>query len=144
MLASGFYKFIKMLEYETANPGQDMDEKENPSFNPDRATHSSTADFAPAEAPIVPNRRPESFDDGFTDGNCSTANVQPIHGGSSSGSAGDPSRLSAAKGSREASDSPSWPQSDSFGQIYIDAPGSYQSAPDIEAARQVPRTAGRS
>ncbi|KAL8917367.1 MAG: hypothetical protein Q9208_007985 [Pyrenodesmia sp. 3 TL-2023] len=28
LLASGFYKFIKMLEYETANPGQDFDDKE--------------------------------------------------------------------------------------------------------------------
>ena len=27
-MASGFYKFIKMLEYETANPGQDKDEGE--------------------------------------------------------------------------------------------------------------------
>ncbi|MCJ1465264.1 hypothetical protein MMC07_003880 [Pseudocyphellaria aurata] len=142
LLASGFYRFIKMLEYETANPGQDMDEKEKRTFN-HRAANSSTVDFTPAEAPTVPNHRPESFDDRFTDGNCSTANVQHA-GGSSSGSAGHPSRLSAAKGSRQVSDSPSWPQSESFGQIYIDASGSYQSAPDIEAARQVPRTAGRS
>ena len=28
-MASGFYKFIKMLEYETANPGQDEDEEEH-------------------------------------------------------------------------------------------------------------------
>ncbi|KAI9819115.1 MAG: hypothetical protein M1827_007271 [Pycnora praestabilis] len=35
LIASGFYKFIKMLEYETANPGQDLDEKEAEVFNPD-------------------------------------------------------------------------------------------------------------
>ena len=28
LLASGFYKFMKMLEYENANPGQDHDAKE--------------------------------------------------------------------------------------------------------------------
>ncbi len=26
LLATAFYKFIKMLEYETVNPGQDADE----------------------------------------------------------------------------------------------------------------------
>lgn len=35
LVAAGFYKFIKALEYETANPGQDMDEKEAHTFNPD-------------------------------------------------------------------------------------------------------------
>jgi aquaporin related protein len=34
LLASGFYKFIKMLEYETANPGQDA-AKPGEHFNPD-------------------------------------------------------------------------------------------------------------
>ncbi|KAI9703182.1 MAG: hypothetical protein M1836_007747 [Candelina mexicana] len=35
LIAVGFYKFIKKLEYETANPGQDLDEKEAEVFNPD-------------------------------------------------------------------------------------------------------------
>ncbi len=35
LIAVGFYKFIKALEYETANPGQDLDEKEAEVFNPD-------------------------------------------------------------------------------------------------------------
>ncbi len=35
LLASGFYKFIKMLEYETANPGQDSSKEEGEHFNPD-------------------------------------------------------------------------------------------------------------
>ena len=30
LLASGFYVFIKLLEYESANPGQDFDGRENP------------------------------------------------------------------------------------------------------------------
>lgn len=132
-----------MLEYETANPGQDMDEKENQSFNPDRAAESARTVSTPAEAPIVPNRRPESFS-GFTDGNYSTGDTQPVPGTGSSSSGGLPSRLSAMKGHQEVSDSPVWPKAESFGHIYIDASGSYQHASDVEAARHVPRTAGRS
>lgn len=137
-----------MLEYETANPGQDMDEKENQIFNPDRVTDSSMVDFTPAEAPIVRHHQTESHQaesmSGFTDGNFSTTNIQPIAGGSSSSSGGQPSRLSVTKGNREVSDSPLWPKGESFGQIYIDESGSYQRASDLEAARHVPRTAGRS
>ena len=36
LLAAGFYKFIKRLEYETANPGQDFDENETKIFDPER------------------------------------------------------------------------------------------------------------
>jgi len=35
LLAVGFYRFIKALEYETANPGQDFNDKEAEVFNPD-------------------------------------------------------------------------------------------------------------
>ena len=35
LLAVGFYRFIKVLEYETANPGQDFNDKEAEVFNPD-------------------------------------------------------------------------------------------------------------
>ena len=34
LLAIGFYKFIKMLEYEMANPGQDGDDDNDPTKNP--------------------------------------------------------------------------------------------------------------
>ena len=34
LLASGFYKFIKALEYETVNPGQDLDDIEANAFDP--------------------------------------------------------------------------------------------------------------
>ena len=36
LLASGFYKLMKGLEYETANPGQDFDENETKLFDPER------------------------------------------------------------------------------------------------------------
>ncbi|KAL8731251.1 MAG: hypothetical protein Q9181_004351 [Wetmoreana brouardii] len=38
LLASGFFKFIKMLEYETANPGQDFDDRERDFFDPSNNT----------------------------------------------------------------------------------------------------------
>lgn len=34
LLASSFYRFMKMLEYETANPGADFDEHEQSHFDP--------------------------------------------------------------------------------------------------------------
>ncbi|KUJ14382.1 aquaporin [Mollisia scopiformis] len=44
LLASGFYLFIKMLEYETANPGQDRSKEEKGEhFNPDAHARVSFA-----------------------------------------------------------------------------------------------------
>jgi len=34
LIAVFFYKFIKMLEYEMANPGQDGDDKNDPTKSP--------------------------------------------------------------------------------------------------------------
>lgn len=61
LLASGFYKLIKMLEYETANPGQDFDENETKLFDPERdvdrpmvnlVAPESTSDQAGQSRPI--------------------------------------------------------------------------------------------
>jgi aquaporin related protein len=41
LLASGFYKFIKMLEYETANPNQDASKPEGDHFDPDAHSPSN-------------------------------------------------------------------------------------------------------
>jgi len=38
LLASSLYKLMKMLEYETANPGQDFDEHEKEAFDPEKHT----------------------------------------------------------------------------------------------------------
>jgi aquaporin rerated protein, other eukaryote len=35
-IAVFFYKFIKMLEYEMANPGQDGDDRNNPTVNEEK------------------------------------------------------------------------------------------------------------
>jgi aquaporin related protein len=47
LLASGFYKFIKMLEYETANPGQDSSKISDEHFNPDLDHSHPHVAFAP-------------------------------------------------------------------------------------------------
>lgn len=52
LLASGFYKFMKMLEYETANPGQDFDEKEHEHFDPEKDTSRPAVAFAPNGDPM--------------------------------------------------------------------------------------------
>src|ERR1700712_4172370 len=49
LLASGFYKFIKMLEYESANPGQDASNPEGEHFNPDLDHSNPHVSFAPNE-----------------------------------------------------------------------------------------------
>ena len=55
LLAAGFYKFIKMLEYETANPGQDFDENETQLFDPQRDTNRPMVNFsAPSESGSQP------------------------------------------------------------------------------------------
>lgn len=59
LLAAGFYKFIKMLEYETANPGQDFDENETQLFDPDKDVSRPMVNFsAPSESsgPIAKSR----------------------------------------------------------------------------------------
>ena len=46
MLAVGFYKLIKVLEYETANPGQDFNDKEAEVFQVDEDTAATAEDVA--------------------------------------------------------------------------------------------------
>lgn len=49
LLATGFYRLMKLLEYETANPGQDFDDQEAALFKP--PVHAATA--ADVRRPIV-------------------------------------------------------------------------------------------
>lgn len=64
LLASGFYKFIKMLEYETANPGQDFDENETQLFDPEKDVNRPMVNFAAPSETSEPNvkSRPISGD----------------------------------------------------------------------------------
>ncbi|KAK4555399.1 Aquaporin-1 [Recurvomyces mirabilis] len=55
LLAVGFYRFIKVLEYETANPGQDFNEKEAEAFEFDEETAATGADVSrPAATHVSP------------------------------------------------------------------------------------------
>ena len=65
LLASGFYKFIKMLDYETANMGQDFDENETQLFDPERDTNRPMVNFSvPSEggSQTLTKSRPRSGD----------------------------------------------------------------------------------
>lgn len=57
LLACGFYKFIKALEYETANPGQDLDDKEAQVFDPEKDITRPTVSVGPAEYVAEANGR---------------------------------------------------------------------------------------
>ena len=46
LIAVGFYRFVKMLEYETANPGADFNEKEAEVFKFDEENAASAKDVA--------------------------------------------------------------------------------------------------
>ncbi|GAB7359534.1 hypothetical protein MBLNU230_g6723t1 [Neophaeotheca triangularis] len=46
ILAVGFYRFVKVLEYETANPGQDFDDKEDEAFEFDEEKADTGAHVA--------------------------------------------------------------------------------------------------
>jgi len=50
LVAVGFYRFVKVLEYETANPGADFNEKEAKVFKFDE---DNTATMAEVERPNV-------------------------------------------------------------------------------------------
>ena len=63
LLAVGFYKFVKALEYETANPGQDMNAAEAEVFNEEKPEdeeagyggRSAAAAGAPGNAALTSN-----------------------------------------------------------------------------------------
>ena len=64
LLATGFYKFLQGLEYETANPGQDFDENETQLFDPDKDINRPIVNVAASEAVADPlgRSRPISGD----------------------------------------------------------------------------------
>ena len=49
LLASGFYKFMKMIEYETANPGQDFNDIEATVFDPEKDTTRPNVTMGPSD-----------------------------------------------------------------------------------------------
>lgn len=62
LTAVGFYRFVKMLEYETANPGADFDEKENAVFNFDEDNAARGSDATRPNIAVNPS--PEDLEAG--------------------------------------------------------------------------------
>lgn len=56
LLASGFYKLMKGLEYETANPGQDFDENETKLFDPERDVERPMVSVVAGGSTTAPSR----------------------------------------------------------------------------------------
>lgn len=75
ILAAGFYKFIKMLEYETANPGQDEEDERHvpdPEASPEEAKHPR--EYRDANGSARPQRS-------YNDGNNRPHSADPPHTG---------------------------------------------------------------
>lgn len=137
MLASGLYKFIKLLELDNLPLSQDRDVEKHQSFD------SPQGNFPSAEPPVVPTHQIQAFC-GLDGADASDENINNEQASrSSSSSDSHASRISAVEGN----DPPGEPQGrESVGHIYIDESRLSQRSPEAEVARisYVPRTAGRS
>ncbi|KAL8635764.1 MAG: hypothetical protein Q9228_006779, partial [Teloschistes exilis] len=148
LLASGFYKFIKMLEYETANPGQDFDEREQEFFDPTKDTSRPIVNFASDGSAFVEeggsSSRPDSGLPDLERPGSSFKQPPPVEereqgqeSGSGSASASGKRGRSALKGGRasRAGSSGEWARIE---EGAADAPGiqQYSTAPDVEAGKR--------
>ncbi|KAL9124845.1 MAG: hypothetical protein Q9217_005878 [Psora testacea] len=137
LLASGFYKFIKVLEYETANPGQDFDEKEHQAFNPDydNSRPNPTVNLVSSDEPN--HTQPEASAP-MNSEVTAEYNVTATSGSQGQGSAGDQAGVTALKGKRK---EPGYsPHTDAIQKTTKNL--SYNAGPGIESGSPEPRTAG--
>ncbi|KAK4690664.1 hypothetical protein P7C71_g6178, partial [Lecanoromycetidae sp. Uapishka_2] len=105
LLAAGFYKLIKGLEYETANPGQDFDENETKIFDPERDVDRPMVNLvAPNESNSQPSKssNPSRPISGDTLGRYEREDI-PLETVRSSRSGGSQSQYPATKGIRRGS-----------------------------------------
>lgn len=137
LLAAGFYKFIKMLEYETANPGQDFDDKEQDFFDPSKGTNRPIVNLVPDGSAYTEeeNDRPDSGLPDVSSPGPEFKNPPPPE------SRGRQPQISAMKGGRAGS------AVDQNGD-YINDEASrpelrYQRGPDAEMGKATPRDSGR-
>ena len=133
LLASGFYKFMQAIEYETANPGQDFDENETQLFDPEKDVNRPIVNVAAGGAladPAEGTSRPISGDT-MTNylGHESSHPVEP----SASISPGLPASTSAVNGGRRDSFLPRGNET----TTHVDGEPStmYRDAPDVESGR---------
>jgi len=167
-VAAGFYMFIKMLEYETANPGQDLDEKEAQVFDPEASVERPNVALHQAEyvaqpdGKVAPAQPPQPS--GGRGSREDRGNNPQMQGRSHSNSAsrGQPDR--SPRRTREytypATDGTATYVPDSTipyvpGSTTTYAPGgtstyaprsshdSYRRGPDVDGGRYVSRSAGR-
>ena len=106
LIAVGFYRFVKILEYETANPGQDFNEKEDDAFQfdeenaatgedverPDPTSVSLSRDIGqiPGEGGRIGSAGSGFMSNGRVGTGQSNYNDSPSMGGRPSTSQGDP------------------------------------------------------
>lgn len=154
MLASGLYKFIKLLELDNLPLSQDRDVEKHQSFDPNRDMASPQGNFPSAEPPVVPTHQIQAFG-GLDRADASDENIHNEQvSRSSSSSDSHASRISAVEGNDPPGESHG---RESVGHIYIDESRLSQRSPEAEVARIsyvprtdnvrhsfVPRTAGRS
>jgi len=102
LLAAGFYKLIKGLEYETANPGQDFDENETKIFDPERDVDRPVVNLVAPKEPASQPSNPSRPISGDTIGRYEREDI-PLEQVRSSRSAGSQSHFPATRGVRRGS-----------------------------------------
>ncbi|KAL8925866.1 MAG: hypothetical protein Q9172_002070 [Xanthocarpia lactea] len=136
-LTAGFYKFIKMLEYETANPGQDFDDKEQDFFDPSKGTNRPIVNLVPDGSAYMEEENDRS-DSGLPD--VSSPGPEFKHPPPPE-SRGRQPQISAMKGGRAGS---VVDQHDDYVNDEASRPElRYQRGPDAEMGKATPRDSGR-
>ncbi len=131
-MASGFYKFLQGLEYETANPGQDFDENETQLFDPEKDVNRPIVNVAAGEAVADPQAQSRPIS-GDTMTNHLSQEQNHSAKLSASSSYGQANHLSAANGGRRGSSLA--PGSETPHNLHGEPSTMYRDAPDVESGR---------
>ncbi|KAL8683423.1 MAG: hypothetical protein Q9186_000576 [Xanthomendoza sp. 1 TL-2023] len=130
LLAAGFYKLIKTLDFETANPGQDFDDRERDFFDPSKDTTRPIVNLAPDGSAFI-NEGDNGLDSDLPDVDNPGPELEhpppPERRGRQS------QVTSAAKSGRETF------RDDEASESEI----RYQKGPEAETGRATPRESGR-
>ncbi|KAI4182816.1 MAG: hypothetical protein LQ346_006471 [Caloplaca aetnensis] len=136
LIASGFYKFIKMLEYETAKPDRGFNDKEQETFDPSKHTSEPVVDFT-SNGPAYTTDGARLFAH-LPHPECQAPHLRQRPGSEQSS---EPPQSTAMRGGRGEV---------AFGGhggfVSVEMPQSdlqYQRRPGAEAGRIMPREAGR-
>ena len=98
LLAVGFYRFVKILEYETANPGQDFNEHEAAQFNFDEEHARAEEAARPVPSPEAQLQAMSSRD--------SASNMHPGYSNSGLNRPESSGRLDGSLGSEKIDETP--------------------------------------